>query len=205
MATTTWHGVVFGSAMVFLLGAPSPTWAQTYSEEGDEAGHGVGIEAPATRQPHVRTTDPYVRVLMKAGAARSATLRKLLTQLEDSDVVAYVRIDTTLPGQLAGRTWFVAAAAGIRYVEIAIRPTGQALSTAAMLAHELAHAFEVASDPAIVDPQSMAERFLSTGIVRLGGTRTRVDTDFARASGASVERELTPFLADLAAAVPSTW
>lgn len=201
MATTAGHGVVFGSVMAFLLAAPYVTRAQTYGEEGKPPVLEVRAYAKVETLPHVRTTDPYVRTLIKAGAAHSPTLRTLLSRLDASDVVAYVRVDTTLPGQISGRTWFVSAAAGIRYVEIGLKPTGRPLSTVAMLAHELAHAIEVASDAAIVDPQSMAERFLSTGIVRLGRSRTRVDTEFARGTGANVQRELTPFIADLAAAV----
>jgi len=187
--------------MVFLLGTPGVTQAQTYGEEAEQLNYEVRVETKAKRLPHLRTTDQYVRTLVKAGAAHSPTLRTLLSQLEASDVVAYVRVDTTLPGQLSGKTLFVSTVAGIRYVEIALKPTGHVLSTAAMLAHELAHAIEVASDAAIVDPQSMAARFLSTGIVRIGGPRPRVDTEFARRTGTTVQRELTPFIADLAAAV----
>ena len=201
MATTICRGVVLGSAMVFLLGAPGMARAQSCGDEGELPLHEVPVETAAATLPHLRTSDQYVRMLVKTGAAHSATLRKLLSQLNASDVVAYVRVDTTLPGQLSGRTWFVSSAAGIRYVEIALKPTGRALSTVAMLAHELAHAIEVALDAAIVDPQSMAERYLSTGIVRVGRSRMLVDTDFARGTGTSVQRELTPFIADLDAAV----
>ena len=205
MATTACHGVVIGSVMVFLLGAPSITRAQTYGEEAEQPHADVRIETDASKLPLLRTTHQYVRALVKVGAAHSATLRKLLSRLEASDVVAYVRIDTTLPGRLDGRTWFVTSAAGIRYVEIALKPTGEPLSTAGLLAHELAHVIEVASDSTIVDPQSMAARYLSSGIVRLGGVRTLVDTDFARRTGSNVLRELTPFLADLVAAGPAMW
>ena len=201
MATTARHGVVFGSVMVLLLGAPSVTRAQMDGEEGAPPNHEVPAEAKGQALPHLRTTDPYVHLLIKAGAAHSATLRMLLARLDASDVVAYVRVDPALPGELDGRTWFVSSAAGIRYVEISLRRTGQALSTAAMLAHELAHVIEVAADAAIVDSQSMARRYLSTGIVRLGEARMWVDTSFARRTGASVKRELTPFIADLVAAV----
>ena len=202
MATTVWNRVVFGSVMVFLLGAPGITRAQTCGEEAEQPTADVRAETDASKLPHLRTTSQDVRALVKAGAAHSETLRTLLSRLEASDVVAYVRVDTTLPGQLNGKTWFVSAAAGIRYVEIVLKPTGQALSTAAMLAHELAHVIEVAADAAIVDPRSMADRYLSNGRVRLGRARTTVDTDFALKTGMSVQRELTPFLADLAAAVP---
>ena len=201
MATTVGNRVVFGSVMVFLLGTPSVSRAQTYGEEAEPPHADVRVETDARTLPHLRTTNQYVRALVKAGAAHSATLRTLLSRLEASDVVAYVRFDTTLPGQLDGKTWFVSAAAGIRYVEIVLKPSGEALSTAALLAHELAHVIEVAADAAIVDPRSMAERYLSTGIVRLGGSRTLVDTNFARGAGANVRRELTPFVADLVAAV----
>lgn len=198
---TACHRVVFGAVMVFLLGAPGVPHAQTYGEEGEPSNREVRAGANAETLPHLRTTEPYVRLLVKASAAHSATVRQLLARLDASDVVAYVRVDRTLPGELDGRTWFVSSAAGIRYVEIALKPTGQALTTAAMLAHELAHVIEVAADAAIVDPQSMADRYLSSGIVRLGRPRVWVDTDFARRTGANVLRELTPFLADLGAAV----
>jgi hypothetical protein len=201
MATTACRGLVLGSVMVFLLGAPGIGRAQSCGDDGEPPDREVPVETNPAPLPHVRTTDRYVRTLIKAGAAHSATLRKLLSQLDASDVVAYVRVDTTLPGQMSGRTWFVSSAAGIRYVEIALKPTGRPLSTVAMLAHELAHAIEVALDAAIVDPQSMAERYLSTGIVRGGGSPMLVDTDFARGTGTTVQRELTPFIADLDAAV----
>lgn len=201
MTTTTWPGVVFGSVMVVLLGAPSVARAQACGEEAEQPNGDVRVGTDTRKLPHLRTTNQNVRALVDAGAAHSETLRKLLARLEASDVVAYVRVDTTLPGRLDGKTWFVSSAAGIRYVEIVLKPTGQTLSTVVMFAHELAHAIEVAADAAIVDPQSMAERYLSSGFARLGKARMMVDTDFALKTGANVQRELTPFIADLIATV----
>jgi hypothetical protein len=148
-------------------------------------------------QPHVRTTDTAIQHLLKSGELRSATLRSLLDRLAATDVVVYIRVDATLPRWFTGKTWFVASAAGLRYVEMVVKPIDDPLAMTALIGHELAHALEIAADPGIVDPASMAERFLAIGTVRMRDAHTLVETSFAVKTGQRVSRELSPHRADL--------
>jgi hypothetical protein len=165
---------------------------------------GVGLtpiaDASEEGPSHIRTSERYVSSVLAAAAAHSPTVRQLLGELDASDVVAYMKIDKTLPLYLGGKTWFVVSAAGTRYVQCLVTPIRDTLTMAVMVAHELAHAVEVSRDPAIVDPASMAQQFLTSGTVRTRGNTTLVETEFARDISAQVRRELTPFLAEIAAA-----
>lgn len=143
------------------------------------------------QRTHVRTDDPAVNWLLTAGEAYAPAFRRALRQLEASDVVAYVRFDPRLRRPVGGEISFVGATAGIRYVQIRLLLQDEVSHAIAILGHELTHAVEIALDPTIVDPRSMASAYLATALaVRVRAGKPIVDTGDARVAGDEVMREL---------------
>jgi len=143
----------------------------------------------AAMAPHVRTEDAAVKWLVASGAEYSPTFKRLVSDLDGTDVVAYVTVDATLPRSLGGKIAFVTSAAGLRYLLITVLPDDDPKRAIALLGHELAHAREVAADPAIVDVRSMMDAYL-TGLIRMRSGKPIADTWNARAVQAQIAEEL---------------
>jgi hypothetical protein len=162
---------MIGVAMAFMLGV---------------CGHGSG------RDPHVRLSDGYSRALLERGCGRSATFRELVGQIEASDLIVYVRSSSAeRPGPI-GRTVFLTAAAGRRYVVISLSrclSTGQLV---ALLGHELQHALEIGAAPEVVDEATLRRLYerIGTGGRRLDGT-WQFDTNAAVVTGRRVLKEIS--------------
>jgi hypothetical protein len=139
---------------------------------------------------HVRPLDPIAEWLVQAGTAYSPTFRRMLDGVEQSDVVAYVMVDSTLPQWLGGTISFVGTTAGVRYVRIAVRPGDDASRRIVMLGHELTHAIEIASTPSIQDSDSMADAYRSRGAVGVRHGKAVVDTWAAGAMATEIDRDL---------------
>jgi hypothetical protein len=97
----------------------------------------------------VRSEDPGIRALIEHGQAHSATFRRLVTELNGSDVVVHVvggRLPEGLRGQLRHT---VAAAEGVRYLFITVDTRVAGQLAIAIIGHELQHALEVARAPEV--------------------------------------------------------
>jgi hypothetical protein len=148
-------------------------------------------EPPPLPAPHVRIADPALRQLFDAGCLASPTLRALVSRLDSSDVIAYIRFEGPRGG-IDGSLQFVSASAGIRYVLIRVVRLPARSRQLALIAHELQHAVEVAAAPHIVDQQTFVQEY-----ERIGDTshhRRRRERSFetlaARATGKRVLEEL---------------
>ena len=98
--------------------------------------------------------------LIDAGISGSATFRRLIVTLNDSDVIVYIepiRTRQPLRGYLAHN---IVARGQYRYLRIAVEIAGSERRLVSLLAHELQHAVEVAHAPEVRDPESL-ERFSS--------------------------------------------
>ena len=119
---------------------------------------------------HVRPVDEFIGGVLREGAVRSPTMRRLLMRLEDDDVIVYVapgsRSDERDPAHLQ----FVSGPVGQRYLRITINLLGDRRAMAALLAHELHHAREVATHPDVIDQESMERLYEQLGWRRPGRT-----------------------------------
>lgn len=182
---------VIGACLVaaFLLPGPSA--------------HAIGAAEPSatasddealTGEPtQVRVDDERLRSLLLQGLQASATLRTLVRQLEQSDLIVYIRLDPELRGAINGRLQFVSKTSQNRFVQIRIAHLGSKFKQIALMGHELQHALEVAQTPAIVDQASFHREYDRIGYVTgAGGVRGAVTYETAEATAVTdrILREL---------------
>jgi len=146
------------------------------------------LSAPERR---VRTRDPRVASALFEGVRRSRTFADLVASLEGSNVITYVELSHTLPSQTEGRLMLLSKGGKQRYLRIQVRSVLSPDDMISVIGHELQHAFEIASAPAVHDEAAMRKLY-----ERIGVGRTDVhgfDTDAARLAGETVRRELRRF------------
>jgi hypothetical protein len=152
-------------ALVLLAGglcAPGAAEAGQSPVRGYEGPRAIveAVEGPA-RAPgpsvagasHIRTVDADADTLLGEGWTRSATFRRLVEALEESDLFVYVEMGYLgLPAQLQ----FAAATPVGRYVRITINAGQEFEDTqVAWLGHELQHAVEVAAAPDVTSAETL--------------------------------------------------
>lgn len=109
-----------------------------------------------------RPVDAVAADTLQRAVARSATTRALLDRLDASNVIVHIESSRQLPLGLGGMTRFVVTRGGFRYLRITIGSDLPARLRAAILAHELQHACEVA-DSAADDDVSLRNLFEHQG------------------------------------------
>jgi hypothetical protein len=137
----------------------------------------------------VRTTDTRAATLLIQALDRSATVRALVNQLEQRDVIVYIGMQPKLTKRLAGALTWLTATKEHRYVRVSLNPQLHTELAIATLGHELQHALEVANAPEIVCEKTLARYYSHHGdssAVHGNGW----DTAAARDVGADVRREL---------------
>ena len=101
--------------------------------------------------------------LLAESAAASATVRRLVETLDQSDVVVFVEMHDRLANGRA-QTTFVNCRGGVRWLRIAIDAGQQARQQVAFLAHELQHAVEVARAPEVQNLDGFRRLYERIGI-----------------------------------------
>jgi hypothetical protein len=139
--------------------------------------------------PRVRASDGRTAAILLDGLSRSETVRVLVDELEQSDVIVYLEIRWNLRRGLAGSLTWVAATESSRYLRIALSSDVTGDLMVATLAHELQHAVEIAREPSIVNSTTMAGYYAKNG-VSMTGHWNGWDTQAARQTGDEVRREL---------------
>jgi len=139
---------------------------------------------------HIRTTEPLVRSLIEQGLARSESFRRLVSTLNQSDVVVY--IDPKITRQTLGAylSHSVVLAGGIRYLHIAVELRGGDIRLVSLLAHELQHAVEVSQDPDARDSEGVDRLFARLASTRGCGISNCEETEAALNVQAAVDAEL---------------
>jgi len=149
---------------------------------------GERIVTAQPQSPRVRAEGAAVRALIERGMERSATFRSLNSQLEDADVIIYVRFSRCSAGVPACLLW-VSTDTDTRRLLIKIDRFGRSpdeLTT--LMAHELQHANEVASDSEITDLASFQNSFASRGWKHAAGFETEEAGKISRRVAAEVSR-----------------
>ncbi|MCX6551429.1 MAG: hypothetical protein NTY02_10565 [Acidobacteria bacterium] len=132
----------------------------------------------AAAAAHVRGADAKARLLLRDGAARSATLSGLLDALESSDVVVHVETGAL---DRPGRLLFVTAGPDCRFLRISIKVPGRDADLIAWLGHELQHAVEIAAAPEVRDQNGVMDLYRRIGFAdRSTGESKRAQDVWAR-------------------------
>jgi hypothetical protein len=147
---------------------------------------------------HVRAVNDTLQQLVARGMARSATFSKLMTALDNTNVIVYVEFNSRLSAAVAGRLLFAVSTENVRYLRVQISPEGTNNQLVAVIAHELQHALEVGQSPDVRDEASFADLYKRIGQelsaatnINFGNRVARCfDTIEARAMGRRVMLEL---------------
>jgi len=123
---------------------------------------------------HVRALNRKVAGILDRGLRGSATFRRVALALEDTDVIVLVR--TGVLASLSSKMAFRGASSNgapaevrRRFLEITLNVPELDDRLVPWFAHELQHAFEIASDPSVTDGATFALFFRKHGVsVRLG-------------------------------------
>jgi hypothetical protein len=148
----------------------------------------ITTEDPSER--HVRATEPKILSLIDAGLSHSATFRRLVATLNESDVIVYVDPKLTrqaLGGYLAHN---IVAQGDYRYLHIAVETQGAERRLVSLLAHELQHAIEVAQTPDARDAESLERMFVQLAVKFGCGGTTCYETQAAKDIERIVLKEL---------------
>jgi hypothetical protein len=142
-----------------------------------------------TPPPHVRP-ERGVRSLVEEAARRSPLIRELIERLEGLDVTVYIRA-SSLAASLDGRIALLSSGGGDRYLIIELACERNGVTQMATLGHELYHALEIAQEPAVVSPGTLADLYQRIGRQTGddGGRRT-YETEAAAAAGSLARQQL---------------
>jgi hypothetical protein len=146
----------------------------------------LNAAAPSAHDPHVRPLEKDADRLMAKGLAKSPTFRRLVSRLEHSDVVVYVRLGWDLPVRIGGRLHFLAVHGESRYLVVDLNRALARSALVALLGHELQHAVEVAEAPDVTSSADLRVLYRRVGI-QTGPDR--YDSIAARRAGYDVLRE----------------
>jgi hypothetical protein len=145
--------------------------------------------ASPSRIPRVRAGDSRSAVLLTKGLERSSTLRALVQQLEQRDVIVYIEMQPALKSRFAGMLTWIVATPTHRYVRVSINPTLTTDLGISTLGHELQHALEVANAPQVRCANSLEKYYAAHGDPSRSD-RSGWDTEAARLAGEAVRREI---------------
>jgi len=137
----------------------------------------------------VRANDGRSASVLLEGLNRSETLRHLVGEIEQHDVIAYIEIQPGLKRRLAGSLTWVTATNVMRYVRISLNPDLSADASIATLGHELQHALKVAREASIVSTDTLIRYYKKHGLSTTAHSNGW-DTEGARQRGDEVRREL---------------
>ena len=138
--------------------------------------------------PRIRPEDAAIRALIDRGLERSATFRELTAGLDNANVIVYVRFSPCSAGVPACLVW-ASAATDARRLLIKIDRFGRSPDDlTSLLAHELQHANEVASDSEITDLASFQRSFASRGWKHAVGFETEEAGKISKRVAAELSR-----------------
>lgn len=158
----------------------------------------AGTATASPDVPHVRSSTPAFLTALARGRTLSPTLAAALDRLDATDVLVYV-VDGRCPTATDTCLRLVPTAGrGTRIVRVDVRfsdarPTSsirRADVLTGRLAHELAHALEIADRPEVVDGLSLDAFYREVGFAGRASTGRAFETDAAQRLGQQVEQEV---------------
>jgi hypothetical protein len=148
---------------------------------------GTIVPPAAAAVPRLRGTSTKETRLIEYLLAHSATARALAEELESSDLIIYVELTASEAGGHAA-TRFVVATDSYRFLRIVVGAMTHPADRAALLAHELQHAVEIARAREVRDDEGVRRLYRRIGDDR--AARHSFETTAAREIGLRVRREL---------------
>lgn len=151
----------------------------------------ASLDASGTvrRFQRIRVLRPCHETLIEDGVRQSPTIRALVSRLEASDLIVYVRCTAAKNGAFNGRLAFLGAVADRRYVLIELKIPGRWTAHLTTVGHELQHAVEIANAEWVRSERAMFEYYSRAGIT-VSRAPAVFDTDAARRIEVDVQREL---------------
>lgn len=152
---------------------------------------GISLDAQS-RPSAVRVLPEVLAATLQEGTRFSSTLRALVDELEQSDLIVYVLgAPAHHRRRVAGTMQFVLAAGGRRYLRITVDERIPKDARIATLAHELQHAVEVARAPSVTDLRSFGQLYRQIGTrLCICVTQACYDTPEAKRTGERVLADL---------------
>jgi hypothetical protein len=142
-----------GIAALITLAASVASGASLHTQD-----EGLGPRSAAEAW-HVRGLEPHIQALIARGFSGSPTFRRLVEELNASDVMVHVRHHRMRDGFRGYLVHDVLESNGIRYLQIAVDARGPATRLIPLIAHELQHALEVARVPSVGRSLAIADHF----------------------------------------------
>ena len=137
---------------------------------------------------HVRSTNADLRRLAAEGPELSRKFGTLVSQLDRSDVVTYLRC-AALPAGKGGQVEFLSATAHTRYIKIALNCTLPGPTLTWILGHELQHAVEIAEAAEVRDVASLRLLYRRIGF-DTRGTGEQFDSRLAIEAGLLIRQQV---------------
>jgi hypothetical protein len=125
------------------------------------------LASPASPRParvpdHLRPLHERVASTLDSSYLASPTIRRLVDEIEASDLIVYLD-EKPRGGGPQGTLTFVGASRAARFVRIAVDAALADRQLAALIGHELQHAVEVARATWVIDQRSFADLYRTTG------------------------------------------
>ncbi len=138
----------------------------------------------------LRIESTYLRAVVADVRERSPTLRRLMTQVDESNVIAYLICERFAGGTLRGRTFLTSGNHDARYVRVHVDCMLPRIDLVAIVGHELQHVAEIAVTDAVVDGRSFGALYKIIGFPT-GGFRLweQFETMAAVRAGERVRQE----------------
>lgn len=136
----------------------------------------------------VRPLDSVAEAALAQGLVESGVFRRLVDEIEASDLIVHIVASFALPRGAIGTTRLSAVADQHRYVRIVVEADLSPEDRTAILAHELQHACEIARSPARTNREVRA-LYLTIG-QRVSMTEEAFETEAAIEAGVQVRADL---------------
>lgn len=153
---------------------------------GAGTSHGAGID---TVSPRVRSTHPYIRAMIEEAARRSATFRRLVSDIEATDGIVYVEQGVCGHSVHACLALSVTPAGGFRILRVLVDARQRDWNVMSSIGHELQHALEVLANTRVTTSEGIFIFYQREGVT-IGDS---FETTAAERIGTAVERDVSAF------------
>jgi hypothetical protein len=147
----------------------------------------VSGESIANPHAHVRAMQKDGEALLAEGMAHSASFRRLVNRIEESNVIVYIDIRPDMRPGVGGSLRFLAESATDRFLRIQLNRSVARIWQVAVLGHELQHAVEVSEAPGIHSAEDLRMLYRQIGVPTGADT---FDSIAARQAGFMIRDEL---------------